>query len=62
MSNVSKDDEAEEAKRLALLPKADQIAFLDMLRKLARDPTVPDAERKANRRRATALAKHLKLK
>ena len=53
---------AAEAERLALLSVDDQKTFVGILQKLGRDPKVPEDERRANRRRADALAKHLGLK
>ena len=44
-----------EAKRLALLSPEEQRAFVEMLRAVARNPKVADADRREARRRAEAL-------
>lgn len=51
-----------EAERLALVSREDQATVVAILRKLGRDTAIPAEERRANRRRATALAKILGLK
>lgn len=56
-----RDEDREEAKRLKLLPKAEQRQIVEMVRFVADDPRVPDADRKEARRRAKALDELLRL-
>jgi hypothetical protein len=55
------DEDQAEAKRLKLLPKAEQRQIVELIRSPADNPKVPDADRKEARRRAKALAELLRL-
>jgi hypothetical protein len=56
------EEHGAEAERLRLLPRADQRAFVAMLRADARNPAVPIADRDFARRRALALERLLRLR
>jgi hypothetical protein len=51
----------EEAARLRLLNRLDQIDMVHMVRQLARSPKLSPAERQAAKRRAEALSRLLKI-
>jgi hypothetical protein len=51
----------EEAARVALLPRPDQIEIIALHRSVASNPTVPKVERQAGLERAAALEKLLGL-
>ncbi|MSR56032.1 MAG: hypothetical protein EXS09_22590 [Gemmataceae bacterium] len=57
---INEEDRAE-AKRLKLLPKAEQRQIVRHIRSVADNPKVPDADRKEAIRRGKALAELLKL-
>jgi hypothetical protein len=56
------DEHRAEAKRLRLISRAEQRAFVAMLRADSRNPDVPKADRDAARRRALALERLLRLR
>jgi len=61
--DASKEQEyREEAKRLALLPRADQREIITLHRSIAGNAKVPKAERRAGMERAEALERFLRLK
>lgn len=62
MIDPAKEQEhREEAKRLALLPRADQREIIAMYRTVANNPKVPKRERQAGLERAAALERFLGL-
>jgi hypothetical protein len=50
----------EEAKRLSLLPRAEQLAVLRIYRECAENPKTPEAERQWGLARIKALERHLR--
>ena len=46
------DEDRAEAKRLKLLPKAEQREIVEMVRAVADNPKIPEADRKEARRRS----------
>jgi len=56
-----RDEDRAEAKRLKLLPKAEQREIVEMVRAVADNPKIPEADRKEARRRGKALAELLRL-
>jgi hypothetical protein len=55
------DEDRAEAKRLRLLPRAEQRKIVELIRSPADNPKLPEADRREARRRAKALAELLRL-
>jgi hypothetical protein len=61
MADLSREQEyADEAERLAQLPRADQTEIIALHRAVANNPKVPKRERIEARDRAGALERHLR--
>jgi ABC-type methionine transport system ATPase subunit len=56
-----RDEDRTEAERLKLLPRGEQRQIVAIVRAVADDPKVPEADRREARRRASALEQLLRL-